>query len=447
MGSDASKDQRNQNDTGVQRAGSVQDDPQKQAGAGASAGFVGATALSRTGDVSKIDDEGKTKDQGLDAGQSYGHGAFMGAAGAFMQDAMWNSIFAAVWPEEHKRITEIKDLHTMILQLENNPVLAAYGECKTLEAKGEKKGDANPQSGKVVPQEWDVWIDPIEPGNLSKCKIAHGNLQTTILQNLPGGFKDTAIGYNRADVKAAKSAPQWMELFGKAVMMYRGGASVPDDKAKDRMDAMQKSLSATTADQAISLCAEFLNKKNGGGLILDVKSTYSKPQDINTFIDSLKSKGIDVWGVGTFRHTQLDGIEDGVRRVKFFHGLQGVKNAADNKELKSGDHLMFNAGSLLDQSGGWIRELKFGVNQSSLQELITIQKTYDLNIGLYVQEGDIDPKAVEVIVKLFNRMPWLFRDGFAYGNISGKAEQSTVGRGMGAQEKANKIDQLNQKVF
>ena len=73
--------------------------------------------------------------------------------------------------------------------------------------------------------------------------------------------------------------------------------------------------------------------------------------------------------------------------------------------------------------------------------------TDDLNIGLYVLEGDIDPKAVDVFVKLFIQMPWLFRDGFAYGNVSGKAEQATEGRGMGAQEKANALDQLNQKVM
>jgi hypothetical protein len=432
------KQQRHANehaDDADQQVANQNADPAKQGAAGA--GYLGGDAKMKTGTtgVSEVDKKS----------QSYGHGAFMGAAGAFMKDPTWNQIFKTVWPEEFERIKVLEDTREAMLALENNPVLAAYGECQSMENKGEKKGEADPKQMQVVPQEWDVWLDKENPGDLSKVRIAHGNFWTTVMQNITAGQKDKVVGAKRDDVKNAKSGSQWMETFGRAVMMYRGGGgSVPDNasqKDKEGQAAkMQAAAKATNAEQAISACAEFLKKENGGGLILDVKSTYSSSADINLFIDTLRGKGVDVFGVGTFRHEQLAGLEKGVRPVKFFHGIQGVENAADQKALQKGDHLMFNAGSLLDKSGGWIRDTKYGINQAAFQQLSTLVTTYDLNVGLYVQEGDVDEKAVEVIVKMVNKFPDLFKDGFAYGNIQGRAETETEGTGMGAQGNADRLD-------
>jgi hypothetical protein len=370
--------------------------------------------------------------------QSYAHGAFMGAAGEFMKDSQWNQIFKAVWPTEFDRISAIKEIRDVMLGLENNPVLAAYGECRALSDKGEKKAD--PTHGPVIPQEWDVWLDKENPGDLTKVKIAHGNLPTTVLQ---GAQKDKVIGYNRDDVKHAKNGAEWMEIFGKSVAMFRGGVTdtaAADAQPEGKHEAMTKALAATTADEAIGICAQFLSKKNGGGLILDVKSTYSSPQDINTFIDALRTRGVDVFGVGTFRHTQLDGLEAGVRPVKFFHGITGVANADSDGSLKHGDHLMFNAGSLLDKSGGWVRDVSYGINQSAFQTLSTLVAKHDLQVGLYVQEGDVDEKAVDVLVKMVNKFPNLFKDGFAYGNLNGRAETETEGTGIGSQAPLDNVD-------
>ncbi|HVV85343.1 MAG TPA: hypothetical protein VHE35_19910 [Kofleriaceae bacterium] len=396
----------------------------------AGAGYLGqAKVKSGTTDVTEFKDE-KT--------QSYAHGAFMGAAGAFMHDPLWNQIFAAVWKEEWERVSKIEDTRTCMLALENNPVLSAYGECQATQHGGQKKGEADPQKAGVVPSEWDVWIDKEDPGNLSKTKIAHGSLTTTILQSAPG-MKDTTVGYNRKDVQNAKNSAQWMEIFGQAIAMYRAGAApeagAGDKQPDGRAEAMQAALKATTAEEAMATCANFMRKENGGGLILDVKSTYSTPADINTFIDSLKARGIYVMGVGTFRHTQLDGIEEGVRQVKFFHAITGVANAGASGGLKQDDHLMFNAGSLVKQQGqGYV------VDEGALQTLSDLVNKFNLYVGLYVQEGDIDEKAVDTIMKLVNRMPHLFKDGFAYGNVSGKAETETDGSGMGSQAKADALD-------
>ncbi len=402
-----------------------------KASGGAGAGYLGGAGKAPTGTAAVTEfKDPKT--------QAYAHGAFMGAAGAFMQDPQWNQIFQAVWKDEYDRVVKIEGTRDAMLALENNPVLSAYGEVQAMGHAGQPKGQADPKKAGCVPSEWDVWLDKEDPGNLAKTKIAHGNLATTILQSAPG-MKDTTVGYNRADVKGAKNSGQWMEIFGKAVAMYRGGGSV-DHEAADKQPpgreaAMQAALAATTAEQAINTCVDFMRKENGGGLILDVKSTYSTPAAINSFIDTLKAKGINVIGVGTFRHTQLDGIEEGVRQVKFFHAITGVENAGANGGLKQGDHLMFNAGSLVRKAGnGYV------VDDGAVQSLAALVAKFDLYVGLYVQEGDIDEKAVDTIMKLVNKIPHLFKDGFAYGNVSGRAETETDGTGMGSQGKADALD-------
>lgn len=410
----------------------------KKAEGGAGAGYLGAgKAASGTADVTGFKDP-KT--------QAYAHGAFMGAAGAFMKDPQWNQIFAAVWKEEFERVSKIDEIRDLMLALENNPVLSAYGECQAMGQAGQPKGQADPQKAGVVPSEWDVWLDKEDPGNLTKVKIAHGNLGTTILQSAPL-MKDTTVGYGRKDVKAAKNSAQWMEIFGKAVAMYRGGGAADEAEADKQPDgraaAMQAALAATTAEAAIGIAIDFLRKENGGGLILDVKSTYSTSADINTFIDVLKGRGVNVIGAGTFRHTQLDGLEDGVRQVKFFHAITGLANAGASGGLKQGDHVMFNAGSLVTKSSsGWFGrgEQSYTINEAALQILSDLVAQFGLYVGLYVQEGDVDEKAVDTIMKLVNKFPHLFKDGFAYGNLSGKAETETEGTGMGSQGKADALD-------
>ena len=411
----------------------AEDQAAAKAGGGddaAGAGYLGqAKVKTGTTDVTGFKDP---------KAQSYAHGAFMGAAGAFMKDPVWNQIFAAVWKSEFDRVMAIEGTRDCMLALENNPVLSAYGECQATEHAGQKKGQADPHKAGVVPSEWDVWLDKDDPGNLSKVKIAHGNLGTTIMQSAPG-MKDTTIGYHRKDVKESKNSAEWMEIFGKSIAMFRGGAAAEEgaaDKQPDgRHEAMMRALSATNAEEATSICIDFMRKENGGGLNLDVKSTYSTPAHINTFIDVLKGRGVNVIGVGTFRHTQLEGIEEGVRQVKFFHAITGVENAGANGGLKDGDHLMFNAGSLVKKAGA-----AYEVDNDAVRTLAALVAKFNLYVGLYVQEGDIDEKSVDTIMKLVNKMPHLFKDGFAYGNVSGRAETETDGTGMGSQGKADALD-------
>jgi hypothetical protein len=108
----------------------VSDEAHAEAAGGAGAAYLGGGAKVKSGTTDKVE---PFKDPHQ---QSYAHGAFMGAAGEFMKDAQWNQIFKAVWPTEFDRIAAIKEIRDVMLGLENNPVLAAYGECRALATKG-----------------------------------------------------------------------------------------------------------------------------------------------------------------------------------------------------------------------------------------------------------------------------------------------------------------------
>ncbi|MCP4250004.1 MAG: hypothetical protein GY778_23430, partial [bacterium] len=158
-----------------------------------------------TGKKTKTDGELETETTEVSKldNQTYAHGAFMGAAGAFMADPQWNAIFAQVMPDDYKKAKEMTDLGQLMQHLENNPVLAAYGSARHMhEVKGGEKKAANPKSTGTLALEWDVFLPP--PGSdmsdLTKGKIAHGNKGTTVGGAVAG---KSSVPFGRDDVKAA----------------------------------------------------------------------------------------------------------------------------------------------------------------------------------------------------------------------------------------------------
>jgi hypothetical protein len=351
---------------------------------------------------------------------AYAHGVYMGAAGAMLADPLWNGIFRALMPAQHQKAISFTNTSALIPYMENNPVMAAYGTARYLEAAGQPRGDANPAAHRTLPMEWDIWLDPSAPADLGRCRIAHGSSFTTTEQHLLTG---SHIGLEMPDVAEAASARNWMNLFGRAITLYRVAGS-----------AGQAGSASINEDAAIALCTSFMRAPSG--LILDCKSTYSSPSDLNAFISALTHEyAIDVIGVGTFCHQQLADLTGAARRIKFFHGAAGViRNARTGGRLCRGDRLMFNAGSLLreaprDAAG----VLSYKLDEQILIGLSEARERLDLAIGLYVQEVAAAPAALSIINTLVNQRPTLFLDGFAYGNLPGQAEAHAEGTGLGAQ--------------
>ena len=76
--------------------------------------------------------------------QRYAHGGFMGAAGAMMKDARWRDIYRTLMPAHYEQSRQIADAvvegfalpgivrspDELMVHMENNPVLAAYGSMR-----------------------------------------------------------------------------------------------------------------------------------------------------------------------------------------------------------------------------------------------------------------------------------------------------------------------------
>ena len=70
--------------------------------------------------------------------QLYAHGAFMGAAPALLADERWRRILAFLMPDVYTDVTEAmadEDPATLIPMFENNPVMAAFGIWRSVQAR------------------------------------------------------------------------------------------------------------------------------------------------------------------------------------------------------------------------------------------------------------------------------------------------------------------------
>jgi hypothetical protein len=374
----------------------------------------------------------------LDSGrQRYAHGGFMGAAGAMMQDATWSAIYRILMPDHYARAVALDDPPQLMAHMENNPVLAAYGSLRhQQEVAGQEPGAAPDAEHRAMTLEWDVWLPPDPAGvtDLNQVRIAHGGMVTTVGEAVAPGF-----GRGRADVREGPSGSEWMTIFGRAVAMARGGGNAvqpPDGREQQLREIAQ----TTYASQAATLTKEYLGPN--GGLVLDVKSTYSTAADIAAFVEMLRSEGINVVSVGTFKFSQLAGVSREMR-TKFFHGLHDLENAiargrsatpgGEAREsdgvVHGGDYVMFNAGALLRHSGA-----RYTVDQAAYQHLIAMQQEAHLHVGVYVQETAAAPEAIDQITQLVNARTDVFDLGFAYGNVSGRADARVSGTGFGSQE-------------
>ena len=418
----------------------------------------------------------------LDPGrQRYAHGGFMGAAAEMMKDARWNDIYRTLMPKHHAKATAIKLPDELMLHMENNPVLAAYG---SMLHQSEVAGQADPQAApddkhQAMTLEWDVWL-PLNPTSstdiLSKAKIAHGGTTTTMLEDkAPGANRKghidvtTPAGKVRMPVGQDVYGPDiptgsgWMTTFGQAIAMARGARQGPakgkpgfgneprkldpkdptreieEGSEEDRKRRKRERVAMTgDAKAAAEVAREFLGPN--GGLHVEIKSWDSKPADVKLFVDQLTAQGIKVRTVSSWKFSQLSGVDKGVSRTKWVHGLKdliayvekgrsspgdGAGGSERDKVIEQGDEVGFNAGSLLREHPRRPRE--FIIDEQALKLVTAIQRSHKLKLQLYVQENAASPQAVDLVTKLANSHKDVFELGFGWGNISGRAEGGTTG--------------------
>jgi hypothetical protein len=403
--------------------------------------------------------------------QFYGHGAFMGAAPRMLKDSKWRSILETLMPDVFEDVKDVTDDSKLMPMLENNPVMAAYGMLATQKLDQRNEAGRSDRIQNMEAMEWDVWLDPdviraysvsfndtveaaLDKRLLDTMIIAHGNTKQTILENTFGGQYGAVKETRKAALGGARSTA-WMDLFGRALQI---ATSKNPDELMDEMrgeprhtDEDDQSLYQTFEkqmpfDEVIALYKKVFGKETFS-VLLDIKSRNAKPWVLRKLILELNRRGVHVYGVGSFEFSELNNLDDidqqvdgksmgAPRGIKFFHGIGNLQSACAKKEVFKGDHVMFNAGSILD-SVDWDADKPDeddAAIESIIQKLGEFKTTYEFKLGLYVQEGATDRRAAEKITRFSNQHADIFDLGFAWGGISndmGPVESG--GSGMGSQ--------------
>jgi hypothetical protein len=403
--------------------------------------------------------------------QTYGHGAFMGAARQMLNDPKWNRILQTLMPDVYADVQGVTDEGDLIPKLENNPVMAAYGMMQTQALDQRREGGRSDRIDTLQALEWDCWLDPdvidaydeasddaakraLDARLVDTMLIAHGNTKQTVLENI-GVDQYDAVKETAKTAFGGTRPGAWMDMFGRALRI--AVAPNPDELMADmgreprHTDEDDQSLYQTFQNQTpfrevIDLYKRVF-RKDTFSVLLDIKSRSAKPPILSKLIGELNRRGVHVFAVGSFTfselnnldevHQQVDGRDMGAPRgVKFFHGIGNLQTGCVDGEVFPGDTVMFNAGSILD-SVDWDTG-KPDADDAAIEEIIQslgrFKETYRFHLGLYVQEGATDQRAATKITAFSNRHADIFDLGFAWGGISNDMGPVTSGgTGMGSQ--------------
>jgi len=150
--------------------------------------------------------------------------------------------------------------------------------------------------------------------------------------------------------------------------------------------------------------------------------------------------GVQVLGVGSFNYNQITGVNGltsgAVAETWFFHGTidAGVPlvhqpqlfDIFDKEKAKlNGKTVLFNGGFLIRYQRTGINNLglskntkldSYTLDTAAIDKIKEIVKAVpSLKLGFYVQEYDVDSKALALLFGLANDHTDLFRAGFAWG--------------------------------
>jgi hypothetical protein len=145
-----------------------------------------------------------------------------------------------------------------------------------------------------------------------------------------------------------------------------------------------------------------------------------------------------------------------VREVLLFHSAGDLQQACHNKQIRFGDTVFFNAGSLIwtpasdpqvaglkgtcqrafgpfdaeatkqsyrlqpfalpSKAGERSYNTMHGRSGSTIEDY---KRRYNLSIGMYVQEFAIDEAATNILVRLVNDNPQIYDLGLSWGGVNG----------------------------
>lgn len=404
--------------------------------------------------------------------QFYGHGAFMGAAPALLEDERWARILAFLMPDVLEDIAEAFEgdatVSAIIPMLENNPVAAAFG---VFHGFGSGLDRATESPHHLAGIEWDMFVDAkllerwelaagreplisrIMEEAIDTCLIAHANPTDTVQEAL--GFsqyddvrrtKKTAMGGLEIDA--------WLDFFGRALELALAD-DFEEKIAAMALEARSESLEACMLhtfvpsrpiERTIALYRAF-TREPFLSIVIDIKSLHSTPRFLTDLIGALNAKGIHVAAVGSFLREEIDGVGAatqevegqrlaGPREVQFLHLAGDLQDACDAGCIIEGQSVLFNGASLLEACES-AHAGRYRPRAGVVQAIERYRRRHAIDIGIYVQEGDCDRAAAEALARLTNDHAETFTLGFAWGGLRGSAhlaEEATPRFGYGSQK-------------
>eukprot|EP00581_Thalassiosira_minuscula_P008657 CAMPEP_0183709826 /NCGR_PEP_ID=MMETSP0737-20130205/5790_1 /TAXON_ID=385413 /ORGANISM="Thalassiosira miniscula, Strain CCMP1093" /LENGTH=1240 /DNA_ID=CAMNT_0025938027 /DNA_START=285 /DNA_END=4007 /DNA_ORIENTATION=- len=216
-------------------------------------------------------------------------------------------------------------------------------------------------------------------------------------------------------------------------------------------------------------------------LVLDLKSRRVPPRVWSRLIDSLRTRGLIIEGIGSFDMDELRVISKGcsypLTPILFFHSVGDLQRACHANEVKNGDTVYFNGGSLMwkrstimeaaergccgaidtsdfdDGHDGVSRSPKVGsvhggrgnysfqpyaYPRSALSDweremckatIEDYRRHFNLKIGVYVQEFSISAEALDALTIFVNKHGEVYDQGLAFGGVNGTAVKNIHGDG------------------
>jgi len=431
----------------------------------------------------------------------YIHGGYAAAAPFFLQDKKWMDILRRVMPDAYhdikgKMSLSKKDKLSSIKMMrwaENNPVVAAYGILTGEDLRqGMMYSSIHLPSPKDLALEWDVFLDPSIVYNIehlfevcdsnpfleieierqfsrlmNRMLLTHGSTTQLIAEAL-GKIK--RFNFNRVEQNVGAFLPTWLYMFAHALELGVG-KSVPV-RSVDGMDRKRSLSEAAFCSLFLCMGIDDPNSRHTNhtqpdmlssikrikailghnlSVVLDLKSRHVPPRVWGRLVDNLRARGLVVEGIGSFDIEELRLISDccsfPVKPYIFFHGAGDLQRACHSKEVKHGDTIFFNAGSLLWQKPTFVEATECCNTQASqdfelindhfilqpfayprvyklssqnhLSSLHDYQRFYNLRLGLYVQEFSISPKVMSILTNFINKNSSLYNLGLAWGGMNG----------------------------
>jgi hypothetical protein len=214
---------------------------------------------------------------------------------------------------------------------------------------------------------------------------------------------------------------------------------IPRKSLKDLVNTLRRFVNGDTSN------------KSPLRVVLDLKSRHVPKVVWAVVIDHLTEIGISIDGVGSFVLKEIRGLSQLCRtpvplvEINFFHSAGDLQYACHKGLVRSGDVVYFNGGSLLWESPKLVDSLdaafqncfnfdpiklmkKYRLlpfcysgkeDSESCSTLMSYKTKFDLQIGIYVQEFNIDPCALHLLVQYCNNNPGLLQAGMVWGGFNG----------------------------